>query len=253
MNPLKRLAGPMGVQLIEWAVKRHPRLCLATLYRANPDLVGLWGDPADDFSWEDARLGNKVESFEDLLPLFSLNPKNRGLMRLDFDEAMLLYRRISGMTAPRGVEIGRFNGASTLLMGLAVGSEGKLTSIDIAPRDDVALTLRLLEFGLLRRVDLIVADANTVTIDPALDFVFIDGDHTYDGARKDHRRWTPLLKPGGFAFYHDMAHARPKATQVDDLKRLRQDIIDREADTIELVEEVGSISVFRRRPPRQSS
>jgi predicted O-methyltransferase YrrM len=160
---------------------------------------------------------------------------------------MLLYRRVTGMTAPHGVEIGRFNGASTLLLSLAVGSEGKLTSIDIAPRADIALSRRLHEFGLHRRVNLIAADANTVMVDAPLDFVFIDGDHTYEGAARDHRRWTPLLKPGGVAFYHDMAQARPMATQVGDLKRLRQEIIDREAGALELVEEAGSICVFQRR------
>ena len=247
MNPLKRFAQSLAFPVMDWAVRQRPRLFLAALNRADPDLIARSINPPDRFSWEMLALGDSVETFEDLLPLFFLSPTNRGLMRLDFDEAMLLYRSVSAMTAPRGVEIGRFNGGSTLLLALAVGAQGRLTSMDIAPRADAALGQRLLQFGLDARVDLIVADANTVDLDAPLDFAFIDGDHSYDGAKKDHDRWTPRLKPGGLAFYHDMAHARPLATQIGDLKRLRQDILDRDGNTLELIEEAGSISVFRRR------
>lgn len=36
-----------------------------------------------------------------------------------------------------------------------------------------------------------------------LDFVFIDGDHTYEGVRNDWTAWSPLVRPGGLVAFHD--------------------------------------------------
>ena len=244
---IRRFTRSLALFAIEFAVQKRPHLFLAALNSTGPDLMQRSFIPPDRFSWEALKLGASLENFEDLLPLFFLGPANRGLMRLDFDEALLLYRSISTRTTPRGVEIGRFNGGSTLLMALAVGPQGLLTSIDIAPRADSELSKRLSQFGFNSRVELLVADANTVDYQELLDFVFIDGDHSYEAAKKDHDRWTPLLKPGGLAIYHDMARTRPLATQIEDLDRLRKKILIDNNDTLQLVEEAGSISVFRRR------
>lgn len=41
-------------------------------------------------------------------------------------------------------------------------------------------------------------------VEPAsLDFLFIDGDHTYEGVSRDADLWRPLVKPGGLIAYHD--------------------------------------------------
>ncbi len=37
----------------------------------------------------------------------------------------------------------------------------------------------------------------------SLDFIFVDGDHSYDGAKLDIILWWPKLKPGGFMAGHD--------------------------------------------------
>ena len=39
--------------------------------------------------------------------------------------------------------------------------------------------------------------------DKSLDFVFIDGDHSYEGVRRDIRAWMPKVKPGGWLMGHD--------------------------------------------------
>lgn len=36
-----------------------------------------------------------------------------------------------------------------------------------------------------------------------LDFVFIDGDHSYEGVKRDLEAWLPLLKPGRWLGLHD--------------------------------------------------
>jgi cephalosporin hydroxylase len=39
-----------------------------------------------------------------------------------------------------------------------------------------------------------------------LDFLFIDGDHTYDGVKMDLEMYGPLVRPGGLIGFHDVAH-----------------------------------------------
>ena len=37
-----------------------------------------------------------------------------------------------------------------------------------------------------------------------LDFLFIDGDHSFEGVSKDHQLYSPLVRPGGVIAFHDI-------------------------------------------------
>ena len=37
-----------------------------------------------------------------------------------------------------------------------------------------------------------------------LDFLFIDGDHTYEGVRRDFEMYSPLVRRGGVVAFHDI-------------------------------------------------
>ena len=39
-----------------------------------------------------------------------------------------------------------------------------------------------------------------------IDFLFIDGDHTYEGVRRDFEIWSVLVTPGGHVAFHDILH-----------------------------------------------
>ncbi len=39
--------------------------------------------------------------------------------------------------------------------------------------------------------------------DETFDFLFIDGDHSYEGVRADWLSWSPLVRPGGVVAFHD--------------------------------------------------
>lgn len=41
------------------------------------------------------------------------------------------------------------------------------------------------------------------------DFVFIDGDHSYESVRDDVKAWTPLIRKGGMITGHDCTKRRP--------------------------------------------
>ena len=40
-----------------------------------------------------------------------------------------------------------------------------------------------------------------------LDFLFIDGDHSYEGVRQDFESYRSLVRPGGLIAFHDIAPA----------------------------------------------
>lgn len=216
-----------------------------------------------------------------ILPLlFRFNPSNRAMCRLDIDEALALheYAKNAALNTEhqaRAVEIGRFAGGSTILLhdglleghierhrrrGEAVLSDRTrdpdslpalplpyLLSIDKAPKDDDLLS-KIIAPGDVE-MDLVVNDSRTYSppqLGP-LDLVFVDGGHDYDTAKLDHMRWGVKLRAGGYIIHHDMGMARPNATQIQDLKRLRDDILTHQTSCVELVAEVGSLAVFRRR------
>jgi predicted O-methyltransferase YrrM len=41
--------------------------------------------------------------------------------------------------------------------------------------------------------------------DTKVDFLFIDGDHTYEGVRRDWEMYSPLVRKGGLVAFHDVA------------------------------------------------
>jgi predicted O-methyltransferase YrrM len=109
-----------------------------------------------------------------------------------------------------------------------------LTSIDNHSKmpgdvDPVALDRELRAalslFGLAERVTLLVADANTVAPAPdGYDLVFLDGDHSYEGVRRDLDRWGRALVPGGSLLLHDAGDLRPMTTLHEGVQRLAREL-----------------------------
>lgn len=50
----------------------------------------------------------------------------------------------------------------------------------------------------------------------SVDFLFIDGDHTYEGVKQDFETYAPLVRPGGIVAFHDiLPHPAHPDCQVD--------------------------------------
>jgi predicted O-methyltransferase YrrM len=47
-----------------------------------------------------------------------------------------------------------------------------------------------------------------------LDFAFIDGDHTYDGVKRDFEMYSPLIRDGGLIAFHDICEHPDEEAQV---------------------------------------
>lgn len=187
-----------------------------------------------------------VQNFEDCAWLFESSYLNRGLLRMDFDEAALLFRLVRTRPGAQVVEIGRLRGGSTFLMAVAADDPGtRITSIDISPRDDATLQAALQKIGREDRVELIVGDANLQTAAPNFyDLVFIDGDHSYEGAQKDFEKWKNSVKVGGHVLFHDAGAGRAYSSTWPELNRLVREIAEAQGEYFERQPDIGSIAWF---------
>jgi len=89
---------------------------------------------------------------------------------------------------------------------------GDSNSLKPAREHEIAYkrTLKRVEFAGDRAIILRMysVEAEKIIKDNSLDFVFIDGDHSYAGVKKDIKLWLPKVKKGGWIGGHDYNHSR---------------------------------------------
>ena len=108
--------------LTERLVERSPETALNLLRSKHGELwIARALNKPDGSKWSDVEGSPQLEGFEDLSFLFWSSPLNRRFIRLDFDEAAALYKAVKSIPNAHGIEIGRFNGGSTVLLAFAVG------------------------------------------------------------------------------------------------------------------------------------
>ena len=76
--------------------------------------------------------------------------------------------------------------------------------------------------------------------------IFVDGDHTYDGARADYVRWRELVAPGGDILFHDAVDVGGYGNHYPGITRLVAEI-ERDDASLERQPDAGSIAHFMRR------
>lgn len=203
------------------------------------------------------RWPESLAGFEDLAFLFSSNQLSHGIVSLQLDEAALLYRLAKRVPSGAAVaEIGRFKGGSTLLLASALPEGAQLWSYDlhVALREDLTgaaldadLRAALERYGLSDRVQLVVGDSRTAQPPPRpCALVFVDGDHSYEGARADYERWRDLLAPGGDLLFHDAVDTGGYGNHYPGIARLVAEI-ERTDATLARQPDTGSIAHFARR------
>ena len=73
----------------------------------------------------------------------------------------------------------------------------------------------------------------------ALDFVFIDGDHTYEGVKRDFELYSPLVRKGGIVAFHDIRY-RAEVPEIQ-VYRFWQEIKDH-YEHQEIIEQDGAMA-----------
>jgi predicted O-methyltransferase YrrM len=107
--------------------------------------------------------------------------------------------------------MGTGRGGTTFLFARVAGPGSVLVTVDRATDPPFALALpRLAPPG--GRIVALQADSHAAATVEAVraaaggpvDFLFLDGDHSYEGVRDDFEAYSPLVRPGGLVAFHDV-------------------------------------------------
>lgn len=167
-------------------------------------------------------------------------------LREEFQSLLRFYQELK----PRNVlEIGTAKGGSLFAFATLAGPGARLISIDFPTRKfggggyflDRRWSMYTHFAYPQQQVHLLRADSHApeslqavkqLLANEPLDFLFIDGDHAYEGVKADYDMYGPLVRPGGAAAFHDIVGRTPAI--VGGVPRFWQEI-RQGRDTIEFV------------------
>ena len=151
----------------------------------------------------------RQSDFAHLLWLFNSPRETRDIIRLDLHEAGLLYKYAKQTWVQpeklfhhtgRGsiiLEIGRYWGGSTVLLAMATHhSDVKIVSVDVVEGcHDPDVDDWLNEYEEKERIDIRVDNSWAMENIP-ISLLFVDGDHSYEGVKRDFtHHWNYLYGP----------------------------------------------------------
>ena len=148
------------------------------------------------------------------------------------DSAYLLYGLVRSAKPEVVVEIGSARGRSACFMGMALKENGfgQLHAIDPHTRtdwndDDSIETYDLLAENVRRlrlqaQIEILRDTSDNVARNWKLpiDILFIDGDHSYEGVKRDWKLFSPFMNPYGNVVFHDTLwdlRPNPKYSRAD--------------------------------------
>lgn len=110
------------------------------------------------------------------------------------------------------LEIGTANGGTLYLFTKIAADDAALVSVDLKIKNE-----RLFSSFRRKHQQVLLKEGNSTdhrvrqelqAIFPnGLDFLFIDGDHSYEGVKEDFQNYFPYVKPGGMVAFHDIVES----------------------------------------------
>ena len=142
------------------------------------------------------------------------------------EELIRLFEIVSGLQPESALEIGTWSGGTLFMTCRVAVSGATIISVDLPggsfgrgyvwPRKFVyrRFAKKTQALHLLREDSHAAKTCDRVRFllqGRRLDFLFIDGDHTYDGVRADFEMYVPLVRRGGIVAFHDIVKHPPQA------------------------------------------
>jgi predicted O-methyltransferase YrrM len=160
--------------------------------------------------------------------------------------AVLLQHARSAKTI---VEIGTFEGSTAAAMAAVTAGNVYTVDIFLTGRLGICYGERIVHLLKRRRALAnlhIIKDSGhgaARTFDSEVDLVFIDADHSYEGAKQDWEDWTPKLRRGGVMALHDSRIAPSSMTRLGSMQFYEE---ARHYPGFEELPGAGSLAVFRK-------
>ena len=129
----------------------------------------------------------------------------------DEREFWTLIEEVSKIQPTRILEIGSAHGGTLFFWDQIAEPDATIVSVcrQVGSGITVDLTNTKSNLTLLKRDSHspeTVAEVAGIFED-GIDFIFIDGDHSYDGVKEDYENYSPLVRPGGLVGFHDICMA----------------------------------------------
>ena len=169
-------------------------------------------------------------------------------------ERAALARYASGQRCV--VEIGVFEGLTSALLVRAMAADGVLYAIDpffpgrlgicwgkIIARREVNRAAAGRKFLFVEKLSF----AALAEVPGTVDFLFVDGDHSLEGITRDWADWSARMAPGGIIALHDTRVPAHNPAVVELGSHLYFESHIRRDARFELVEQVDSLSLLRRK------
>jgi len=172
------------------------------------------------------------------------------------NERNALYEHVKGKR--RVVEIGVWQGLNTGEFRKLMASDGILYAVDPFPPGRLGFSsikviarsnVNKSKHGKVVWLECLGSEAAALCKardEGPLDFIFIDGDHSYEGIKGDWDAWTPLMATGGIVALHDSAVSEnTSATHETGSVVFTENIIKKDA-RFRLLRQIDSLTILKR-------
>lgn len=169
--------------------------------------------------WSESRLSPKPAAWSEA--------RQRARSETDFDALLALARSEFGITQVRSeihalvqllrenapatiVEIGTHKGGNSFLFCHALPATRHVVGVDLRVQNSAKLIdfvrpgQRYTALHGNSQTEAMKARVRRALAGRPIDFLFIDGDHGYDGVKADFELYSPLVRPGGIIAFHDI-------------------------------------------------
>lgn len=156
------------------------------------------------------------------------------------DEIQTLTNLVKKQQPQSVLEIGTAKGGSFYIWSRHLSSVNKLISLDLPGGRfgggyDAQKTDIFREFAPSKEMDFVrnnshhpnTYDEVSNLVDNGIDFLFIDGDHTYEGVKQDFEMYSRLVSEGGIIALHDIATHPDDEVDVQKRRKTVDNIEDR--------------------------